>query len=190
VPDNLSKADVTALLRRWREDGGAPDDRLIRAVERELRRIAAAHMRRERAGHTLQSTALVNEAYLRLVEADIAFESRAHFYRIAARVMRRILVDHARKHRAAKRGAGRRADVSVSMVADPGGGGDIDVLSLHLALEDLAKEDPRQAEIIELRYFGGLTEEEVARAMDLSPVTIRRQIASAKVWLRHRILEG
>jgi RNA polymerase sigma factor (TIGR02999 family) len=167
MPERLSKADVTGLLRWWREDGGPPDDRLFRAVESELRRIAAGYMRHERAGHTLQPTALVSEAYLRLVEADVAWESRAHVYRIAARVMRQILVDQARKHWAAKRGAGRRANKSASMVADPGGGGDIDVLSLHLALEDLAKVDPRQAGIVELRYFGGLTEEEVARAMSL-----------------------
>src|SRR5215469_5638017 len=190
MPDSRSKADVTELLRRWREDGGSPDDRLIRAVEGELRRIAEGYMRRERADHTLQPTALVNEAYLKLVEADVAWESRTHFYRIAARLMRQILVDHARKHRAAKRGAGRRANSSISKVADPGGGVDIDVLALHLALEDFAKLEPRQAEIVELRYFGGLTYEEVARVMDLSPVTIRREVATAKCWLGQRMRQG
>jgi len=190
MPDRLSKADVTVLLRQWREDGGSPDDRLIRAVEWELRRIAAAHMRRERPDHTLQPTALVNEAYLRLIDNDVAWESRAHFYRIAARIMRQILVDYGRKHRAAKRGVGRRVDQSVSQVVDPAGGRDLDVLALHLALEEFATVDPRQAQIIELRYFGGLTEDEVARVMDLSPVTIRRQIASAKVWLAQRMRQG
>src|SRR5215472_1527324 len=149
MAESLSKADVTGLLRRWREGGGPSDDRLIGAVEGELRRIAAGYMRRERPDHTLQPTALVNEAYLRLVEGDVAWEGRAHFYGIAARVMRQILVDHARKHQAAKRGAGRRADKSVSKVADPVGGGDLDVLALHLALEDLAALDPRQAQIVE-----------------------------------------
>lgn len=186
----LSKADVTGLLRQWRDGGGSADDRLIHAVEGELRRIAAAYMRRERPDHTLQPTALVNEAYVRLVDGDVAWEGRAHFYGIAARVMRQILVDHARKHQAAKRGAGRRADRSVSKVADPAGGGDIDVLALHLALDELAALDPRQAQVVELRYFGGLTEEEVARAMDLSPATIRREVASAKFFLGRRMKHG
>ena len=190
MPDSLSKADVTGLLRRWREDGGTPDDRLIRAVEGELRHIAAGYMRRERQDHTLQPTALVNEAYLRLVEDDVAWEGRVHFYGIAARVMRQILVDHARKHRAAKRGAGRRSDKSVSRVADPAGGADLDVLALHLALEEFATVDARQAQIVELRYFGGLTEEEVARVMGLSPVTIRREVATAKCWLGHKMRQG
>src|SRR5689334_19044068 len=150
MSERLSKADVTGLLRRWPAAGGIADERLIHAVEGELRRIAGAYMRRERPDHTLQPTALVNEAYLRLVQGDIAWEGRAHFFGIAARVMRQILVDHARKHRAAKRGAGRRAGRSVSNVADPAGTGDIDILALHLALEDLAKLDARQAGIVEL----------------------------------------
>lgn len=189
MPESLSKADVTGLLRRWR-DGGSPDDRLIRAVDGELRRIAAGYMRRERADHTLQPTALVNEAYVRLVEGDVSWEGRSHFYGIAARVMRQILVDHARRYRAAKRGSGRRADRSISKVADPAGGGDLDVLALHLALEQLATLDARQASIVELRYFGGLTEDEVARAMNLSPATIRREVASAKFWLGQRMRQG
>lgn len=187
--ESASKADVTGLLRAWGA-GGVPDDRVFRAVERELRRIAAAYMRRERRDHTLQPTALVNEAYLRLVEGDLAWEGRGHFYGIAARVMRQILVDHARKHQAAKRGAGRRVDKSVSKVVDPAAGGDIDVLALHLALDELAALDPRQAQIVELRYFGGLTEEEVARAMDLSPATIRREVASAKFFLGRKMKQG
>src|SRR5215471_7396349 len=132
MADGPSPGDVTGLLRHWRA-GEAVDDRLVRAVEGELRKIAAAYMRRERANHTLQTTALVNELYLRLVEGDVAWVGGAHFYGIAARVMRQILVDHARKHRAAKRGAGRRSDMSVSKVADPAGGRDLDVLALHLA---------------------------------------------------------
>jgi len=190
MAETLSKADVTGLLRQWRDGGGPADNRLIQAVEVELRRIAAAYMRRERPDHTLQPTALVNEAYVRLVEGDVAWEGRGHFYGIAARVMRQILVDHARKHRAAKRGAGRRADKSVSKVADPAGGGNIDVLALHLALDELAALDPRQAQVVELRYFGGLTEEEVARAMDLSPATIRREVASAKFFLGRKMKQG
>jgi RNA polymerase sigma factor (TIGR02999 family) len=190
MAESPSKADVTGLLRQWCDGGGRTDDRLMSAVEGELRRIAAAYMRRERPDHTLQPTALVNEAYLRLVEGDVAWEGRAHFYGIAARVMRQILVDHARKHQAAKRGAGRRADRSVSKVADPVGTGDIDILALHLALDELAGLDPRQAQIVELRYFGGLTEEEVARALDLSPATIRREVASAKFFLGRKMRRG
>jgi RNA polymerase sigma-70 factor (ECF subfamily) len=186
--ESLSKADVTGLLRRWHEGGADPnDDRLTDLLQRELRRIAAAYMRRERPDHTLQPTALVNEAYLRLVDQDMTWEGRAHFFGIAARVMRQTLVDHARKHRAAKRGAGRRADRSVSKIAAPNGGREIDVLALHLALDELAALDPRQASIVELRYFGGLAEDEVARVKRVSPVTVRREIASARFWLGRRM---
>ena len=181
---------VTQLLHRWRQGDRQALDEVTRLVYAELRRLATSHLRRERSSHTLQPTALVNEAYLRLVEDDVAWEGRVHFYGIAARVMRQILVDHARKHRAAKRGAGRRADKSVSRVADPAGGTDLDVLALHLALEEFATVDARQAQIVELRYFGGLTEEEVARVMGLSPVTIRREVATAKCWLGHKMRQG
>ncbi|HEY2433224.1 MAG TPA: ECF-type sigma factor [Vicinamibacterales bacterium] len=186
MPEGLSKADVTGMLQRWRENGGQPDPRLVAAVERELRRIAGAYMRRERPDHTLQPTALVNEAYLRLVDSDVAWEGRGHFFSIAAHLMRQVLVDHARKHRTAKRGAGRRADRSVSNIAAPSTG-DVDVLALHFALEELATLDARQAQIVELRYFGGLTEQEVADAMHLSPATIRREVASARFFLRRQL---
>jgi RNA polymerase sigma-70 factor (ECF subfamily) len=142
-------------------------------------------MRREQGNHTLQPTALVNEAYIRIVGRDLAWEGRAHFFGIAARIMRQILVDHARKRRATKR-AGRRA-ASVSQVADPSGGQDIDVLALHEALEDLAGLDERQADIVQLRYFGGLTETEVATIKGLSPATVRRDLASARLWLGRRL---
>jgi RNA polymerase sigma factor (TIGR02999 family) len=169
---------------------GTPDDRErpLAAIHGELRRAAAAYMRRERPEHTLQPTALVNEAYVRLIgQRDVRWEHRAHFFGIAARVMRQILVDHARKRRARKRRMGVRADRSVSKLADPSSGQDIDVLALHVALEELATLDPRQAEIVELRYFGGLTEEEVATVKSLSPATIRREIAAAKFWLGRRM---
>lgn len=174
----------------YEHDGASLDDRLIRSVEAELRRIAAGYMRRERMDQTLQPTALVNEAYLRLFEDDVGWESCAHFYRIAARVMRQILVDHALKHRAANHGAGRRADRFLSQVADPTGGADLDVLALHLALDELAILDARQASIAELRYFGGLTENEVARVMGLSPTTIGRDVAGAMLWLGQRMRHG
>jgi RNA polymerase sigma factor (TIGR02999 family) len=179
--------DLTTLLGRWRT--GTPDDRerLLVAVQGELRRTAGAYMRRERRDHTLQPTALVHEAYLRLIkDQDVRWEDRAHFFGIAARVMRQILVDHARKRGAEKRKM-LRADRSVSQIVDPSTGQDLDVLALHEALNEMANLDPRQVEIIELRYFGGLTEEEVATVKKLSPVTIRREIAAARFWLGRRM---
>jgi RNA polymerase sigma factor (TIGR02999 family) len=180
--------DLTAQLRQWGAGAPADQERLLAAVHGELRRIAGAYMRRERQDHTLQPTALVNEAYLRLIgDRAVSWEGRGHFFGIAARVMRQILVDHARKRRARKRGMGVRADRSVSTLVDPSGGQDIDVLALHEALDDLAALDPRQAEIVELRYFGGLTEAEVATIKALSPATIRREVAAARFWLGRRM---
>jgi len=180
----VPKDDLTALLGRCRTGSPADQERLFGVVQAELRRIAGAYMRRERPDHTLQPTALVNEAYLRLFnDRDVAFENRGHFYGIAARVMRQVLVDYARKRRAQKRGVGVRSDRSASKIAGPSPNQDYDVLALHEALTALAAFDARQAEIIELRYFGGLTEQEVARVVRLAPVTIRREIASARFWL-------
>jgi RNA polymerase sigma factor (TIGR02999 family) len=168
-------------MGKWHASGsGAASGRL----HAELRRIAAAYMRRERRDHTLQPTALVHEAYLRLIKVrDMRWEGRAHFFGIAARLMRQVLVDHARKRRARKRGMGTPADRSISKVADPCSGPDFDVLALHDALDELAVLDPRQAEIVQMRYFGGLTEAEVASVKMLSPATIRREIAAARYWL-------
>jgi RNA polymerase sigma factor (TIGR02999 family) len=179
--------DITVLLAGWRKDADG-QNRLFTAVHGELRRIAAAYMRRERPDHTLQPSALVNEAFLRLAgDRGVAWEDRAHFYGIAARVMRQVLVDYARKRAAGKRGAGARADRSLSRIAAPGAGPDLDVIALHDALTELAALDARQAEIVELRYFGGLTEEEVGAIKRLSPVTIRREIAAARFWLGRRM---
>jgi RNA polymerase sigma factor (TIGR02999 family) len=179
--------DVTGLLARWRGGSTEGEAQLLAAVHHELRRIAAAYMRRERRDHSLQPTALVNEAYLRLAgQRGMPWEGRAHFFGIAARVMRQVLVDHARRRRALKRPPGRAA-LSASTIADPTAHGDVDVLALHEALEQLAALDPRQAEIVELRYFGGLTEEEVATLKHLSPATVRRDVASARYWLGQRM---
>ena len=157
-------------------------------MQSELHRIAAAYMRRERADHTLQPTALVNEAYLRLIDQQrVQWKDRAHFFGIAARVMRQVLIDYARKHGAEKRGRRGPADRSVPTLADPAQGPDLEVLAHHTALSELAELDPRQAEIVELRYFGGLTEQEVAMVTHLSPATIRRDIATARFWLGHRM---
>jgi RNA polymerase sigma factor (TIGR02999 family) len=185
------KDDLTDLLGRWGTGTPADQERLLTAVQRELRRIAAAYMRRERPDHTLQPTALVNEAYIRLIhQHDVRWEGRTHFFGIAARLMRQILVDHARKHRAGKRGMAERTDRPLSQVADPAGGQNLDVVALHEALDDLAAFDPRQAEIVELRYFGGLTEAEVATVKDLSPATIRREVAAARFWLGRRMRDA
>lgn len=180
--------DVTGLLARWGTDAADGQNRLFSVVHGELRQIAAGYMRRERPDHTLQPSALVNEAFLRLAgDRRMAWEDRAHFYGIAARVMRQILVDHARKRAAGKRGRQSRAHQSLSKIAAPGAGPDVDVIALHDALCELATLDARQAEIVELRYFGGLTEEEVATVKKLSPATIRREIAAARFWLGRRM---
>ncbi len=185
------KDDLTGLLGRWATGTPADREQLLTAVQRELRRIAAAYMRRERPNHTLQPTALVNEAYMRLInDRDVRWDNRAHFFGIAARLMRQILVDHARKQRAGKRGMATRTDRPLSQVADPSGGQNFDVVALHEALDDLAAVDPRQAEIVELRYFGGLTEAEVAAVKSLSPATIRREVAAARFWLGRRMRDA
>ena len=186
-----ARDDVTILLEHWREGAIGAESKLMEAVERELRRVAVAYIRRERPGHTLQPTALVNEAYLRLVgRRQISWENRAHFYGIAAQMMRRILVDYARKHRAEKRQGLAGERVSLSGVADPEHGNDVEILSLHEALTDLAALDSRQADIVALRYFGGLTIEEIASAQTVSVATVKRELTTAKIWLRHRLTAG
>jgi RNA polymerase sigma-70 factor, ECF subfamily len=180
--------NVTALLAQWRQGSAEAEERLMAVVQGELRRLAASYLRRERAGHTLQPTAVVNEAYLRLMpQRGVRWENRAHFFGIAARMMRRILVDHARRRRAVKREGFTGDPVSLSQVPDPAGGQDVDVLSLHQALSDLAGLDPRQAEIVELRFFGGLTIDELATAIGVSSATVKRELTTATVWLRHRM---
>jgi RNA polymerase sigma factor (TIGR02999 family) len=188
VGAGAGQTDLTALLVEWGAGGTDGRNRLVEAVQGELRRIAAAYMQHERPDHTLQPTALVNEAYLRLIDQQrVQWKDRTHFYGIAARVMRQVLVDYARKRRADKRGMLVRTDFSVSQLADPGHSQDLDALALHDALNALAELDPREAEIVELRYFGGLTEEEVATVTHLSPATIRREIATARFWLGRRM---
>jgi RNA polymerase sigma factor (TIGR02999 family) len=179
--------DVTELLAAWRAGSPEAESRLIGVVHKELRKLAAAYLRRERSGHTLQPTAVVNEAYLRLVpQRKVRWENRAHFYGIAARMMRRILVDHARRKRASKRDLPGEP-VSVSQVPDPAGGREVDVLALNEALSELAALDKRQADIVELRFFGGLTIDEVADAVGVSPATVKRELTTATAWLRHQL---
>jgi RNA polymerase sigma factor (TIGR02999 family) len=182
--------DVTALLDGWSQGDRAALDRLLPLVYAELRRIAARRLRFERTGHTLQPTALVHEAYLRLVEQrNVDWRSRAHFYGVAAQVMRRILVDHARRHGAAKRGddAQRVPLEEVDEAAAPTG---IPVLALDLALGRLERIDSGLAQIVQLRAFGGLTIEEAAHVLNVSPSTAKRDWRTAKAWLVRELGPG
>src|SRR5262245_12164460 len=188
MKDDEKPDDVTVLLAQWRKGSVDAQEKLMAKVQAARRPLAASHLRRERAGHTLQPTAVVNEAYLRLMpQRGVQWENRAHFFGIAAKMMRRVLVDHARRKRAGKREGFSGEPVSISQVPDPAGGQDIDVLNLHQALDDLAALDPRQAGVVELRYFGGLKIEEIAEAIGVSPATVKRELTTATVWLRHRM---
>lgn len=179
---------MTALLLSWSGGESAAADRLIPAVYDELHRQAARAMRREGYENTLQTTALVHEAYLRLVDQQrVQWRNRAHFFGIAAEVMRRVLVDHARARQAAKRGGGIQRITLGDAVVASSEAEDADVLALHEALERLALLDPRQARLVELRYFAGLTIEESAEALDVSPATLKREWAVARAWLRREL---
>jgi RNA polymerase sigma-70 factor (ECF subfamily) len=180
---------VTALLRAWSGGDESALEELIPLVETELRRLARIYMARERLGHTLQTTALVNEAFVRLVDArKLQWQDRAHFLGIAARLMRRVLVDHARVRGMKKRGAGAHAvsfDEGLAVSLAP----DVDVLALDRALQALAAVDARKCQVIEMRFFGGMTVEETAAALRVSPDTVKRDWRLAKLWLL-RELEG
>jgi RNA polymerase sigma factor (TIGR02999 family) len=190
---NDSASDVTRLLLAWRGGDRGASDQLLRAIYDELHRQAMQAMRREESGHTLQPTALVNEAYLRLVDQTrVEWRNRAHFFGVAAQVMRRILVDHARARRAMKRGSGMRALAlegagAAPAQADATNTDAIDILALHDALEKLAALDPMQARLVELRYFSGLNIDETAEALDVSPATVKREWATARAWLRREL---
>jgi RNA polymerase sigma-70 factor, ECF subfamily len=182
-------ADVTGLLLAWGHGDQSAADRLVVAVYDELRRQAERAMRREGGEHTLQATALVHESYLRLVDQRrVEWRNRGHFFAIASTVMRRVLVDHARARLTAKRGGGV-APISLAGAERGGehGTDDVDLLALHEALERLAALDPEQARLVELRYFGGLTIEETAEALDVSPATVKREWALARAWLRREL---
>lgn len=176
--------DITQLLHRFQAGDEDAQSQLINAVHDELRQIAARYMRREKGDHTLQTTALVNEAYMKLVNLKIAnWQDRAHFYAVAARVMRRILVDHARKHIAGKRGGGIDIlPLNEGIVFTPGRSSQI--VQLDEALSRLNETDERAAKVIELRFFGGLSVEECAEVMSISPRTVKREWMFARAWLR------
>jgi RNA polymerase sigma factor (TIGR02999 family) len=174
---------VTELLEAWSGGDREALDRLVPLVYAELRRRARAQLARERGAHTLQPTALVHEAFLRLVDQRGArWQNRAQFYAVAAQVMRRILVDHARARAAAKRG-GDAVRVALEAVEESGASPEVDILALHQTLERLAAQDERQARVVELRYFGGLSVEETAEVLGVAEITVKRDWAMARAWL-------
>jgi RNA polymerase sigma factor (TIGR02999 family) len=174
--------DVSQLLRAWSDGDQSALERMTPIVYAELRRLAHRYMRGERSGHSLQTTALVNEAYIRLVDYKrMQWQDRAHFFAVSAQLMRRILVEHARRQNL-KRGAGV-PHVSLDEAAMVGGGRSADLVALDDAMNDLARLDPRKVQVIEMRFFGGLSVDETAEVLKVSPVTVRRDWSSAKVWL-------
>lgn len=180
---NSGSAEVTQLLLAWRDGDAAALERLVPLVHAELRRIARGFMRKEQAGHTLQTSALVNEAYMRLIDArQVAWQNRAHFFAISASLMRRILVDFARERRARKRG-GSAQQVVLDDAMLVGRARGEDVLAVDEALHALAKLDERKSKVVELRFFGGLNEAEIAEALQVSPETVRRDWRLSKAWL-------
>jgi len=183
-----SQDGITQLLTRWSTGDQTALDKLMPMVYGELRRLADNYLRRERRDHTLQPTALVNEAYLKLIDQKTArWQNRAQFYGIAAQLMRRILVDHARQHKAMKRGGSDQQRLSITaagaLVAQP----DLDVLALNEALEELATLDPQQERIVELKFFGGLSIEETAEVLGVGHATVERDWKMARAWLRRKL---
>jgi RNA polymerase sigma factor (TIGR02999 family) len=179
--------EITRLLADWSNGDREALEKLTPLVYDELRRLAGRHLRHERPGHTLQSTALVHEAYMKLVgQTSVRWQNRAHFFGIAAQMIRRILVDYARGRRAGKRGSGAEKLSLDEAIALPGGP-DLDLIALDDALDGLAKMDPRQSRLVELRFFAGLTLEETAEVMQMSIATAKRDWVSAKAWLSREI---
>jgi RNA polymerase sigma-70 factor (ECF subfamily) len=183
----LSQDDLTGLLLEWRQGDKAALEALTPLVYDELRRIAHRYVRREREGHTLQTTALVNEAFVRLAGAEkIAWQNRAHFFAVTAQVMRRILIDYARRRHYAKHG-GEARQVSFEEAAAMSRERAAELVMLDEAMDQLAKLDPRKSSVVELRYFGGLSLEETAEVLQVSPMTVRRDWRAAKAWLFRRM---
>src|ERR1035437_3745706 len=183
----IPPGELTNLLIQVKNGNGDAQSRLIPLVYAELRRIAARYMRGERPGHSLQATALVHEAYLRLAgQKEMSWQNRAHFFGVAANIMRRILVDHARVKQAKKRGGSEQKvsiDEAVLVQPDP----PQDFLALDEALDRLAKRDPRQSRVVELRFFGGLSEEETAEVLGISLRTVKRDWKVARAWLYQQV---
>ena len=181
--------EITQLLAAWRDGNQAALDELYPLVYDELHRLARRYMSKERKGHTLQTTALINEAYVRLVDQrNVQWANRSHFFAISAQIMRRILIDHARRHGYAKRGGGAR-QVSLDETATMAQGDFSEFIRLDEALKSLAQLDPRRSQVVELRYFGGLNNEEIAGVLNISENTVIRDWNMARAWL-HRQLTG
>jgi RNA polymerase sigma factor (TIGR02999 family) len=180
-----SLTKVTQLLTAWSEGDESALEELLPLVHGELHRLAHRYMSHERKDHTLQTTALVNEAYLKLVEQRVSWRNRAHFFGIAAQIMRRILIDHARKHLGPQRGGGNV--ISLDDVAVVGNGRAQELVALDDALQALSCVDPRKARVVELRYFGGLSVDEIATVLDVSPDTVTRDWRRAKAFLRREL---
>jgi RNA polymerase sigma-70 factor (ECF subfamily) len=190
VPNHAASADVTVLLAQLVGGDEQAASRLVPLVYSELRQMAARYMRRERADHTLQTTALVHEAYLKLVEQRSAsWQNRAHFFAVAAKVMRHILVDHARANMREKRGGGQPVlQLDEGLVFSPESSSEL--LEVDEALHRLAEMDPRQGKIVELRFFGGLTVDETAAVLGISAKTVKRDWSVAKAWLHGELKQG
>jgi len=183
IPGRDTTQAVTRLLLQWTDGDANALDQLLPLVYDELRRLAQSYLRKENVGHTLQSTALVHEAYLRLIDQrNVSWQNRSHFFGIAAQMMRRVLVDHARAHNAAKRGSGGiKVTLEEGLVAAEQR--DVNVIALDGALNKLAEIDPQQSRIVELRFFAGLSIEDTAEVLKISPATVKRDWAMAKAWL-------
>jgi RNA polymerase sigma factor (TIGR02999 family) len=182
MPDN---SEITAILAAWRDGEPGALDRLLPLIYDELHRLAARQRRGEREGHTLDTTALLHEAYLRLIGSEVAWVDRTHFYAVAARTMRRVLVDHARAHGRVKRSGGAR--VELDKVQLPAPGRDPDLLDLDEALQQLSALDERKARVVELHYFGGLTYDEIASVLELSAATVHRELRAGRAWLANTL---
>lgn len=188
--DRVSSRPITDLLARWNSGDASARDALIPFVYDELRKIARRCLAGQRRSHTLQPTALVHEAYMRLARRDSAhWQDRMHFFALAAKIMRQILVDHARKHAAAKRG-GNALTIALDEFPATSKQPQLDLLALDDALKQLGALDPRQCRIVELRFFGGLSIEETAQVVEISPATAKREWATARLWLHHTMSGG
>src|SRR5688572_10237607 len=183
-----SNEGITELLIDWSQGDQAALEKLMPLVYNELRRLASNYLRRERAGHTVQPTALVNEAYLKLIDQRNAkWQNRAHFFGISAQLMRRILVDHARQHQAVKRGGSNQQRLSITSAEQFAKQPEVDLLALNEALDELARIDPQQGRIVELKFFGGLSIDETAEVLGVSHATVERDWKMARAWLRRQL---
>jgi len=188
-PEEIAPGDVSQLLRAWRNGDQGALDKLTPIVYAELHRLARRYMRGERAGHSLQTTALVNEAYMRLVDYKrMQWQNRAHFFAVSAQLMRRILVDHARRHNLKRGGGLKRVSLENIALVDNERGEDL--VALDDAMKRLAEFDSRKAQVVEMRFFGGLSVEETAEVLKISAVTVMRDWSTARAWLYRELAGG